>query len=329
MRVFKKIMIITLIVIISIAAIAGVAILISSNHRSDPSDIIKYDTDNPYITGKTELSAHRSGGGLAPEQTLMALKFAAENEEFKVDIFEFDLHITKDSHLVLLHDDTLDRTSDSEKIFGRIDVRPEEMTLEELKKLNMGAKFMKESGEMPYARLEGEDVPDELKILSVEEALDYLTGVDDFRYIIEIKNSGELGKKGVDILYGILKERDLLEDTVFGTFHEEVTKYVDGNYSDLARSTTINEVLKFYLAAIFDLDSYEPPCSVLQIPFCAPYLTYGINLGTATVINFAHSHNMAVQYWTINDVTDMEYLVSMGADCIMTDYPDRLYNVIK
>jgi len=38
---------------------------------------------------------------------------------------------------------------------------------------------------------------------------------------------------------------------------------------------------------------------------------------------------MAVQYWTVNDPEEMEYLISIGADCIMTDYPDRLSAVIE
>ncbi|MBE6949527.1 MAG: hypothetical protein E7456_06755 [Ruminococcaceae bacterium] len=87
--------------------------------------------------------------------------------------------------------------------------------------------------------------------------------------------------------------------------------------------------MKFYIAAITNSDSYEPPCSVLQIPFCDEYLKYGINLGTATVVNYAHEHDMAVQYWTVNDPEEMEYLISIGADCIMTDYPDRLSAVIE
>ena len=114
----------------------------------------------------------------------------------------------------------------------------------------------------------------------------------------------------------------------FGTFHEEISAYVDEAYPDLRRSASIKEVLRFWLAALTNSKSYEPPCSVLQIPFCEPYLNYGVNLGTATVINYAHAHDMAVQYWTINDPQDMAYLLSMGADCIMTDYPDVLYRVM-
>ena len=329
MKTYKKILLIVAIVIVVLALTAGAVILISSNHRSDPSNVKKYDTDNPFINAITEISGHRSGGGIAPEETMMAFKNCAENPDFTIDWFEFDLHITKDNVLVLLHDDTLDRTSDSEKVFGETEVRPENKTYEELRRLNMGAKFALETGETPYADLEGDDVPDELRILRLEDVLDYLMSVGDYKYIIEIKNGGDLGKKGVDILYSVLTERGLVDKVAFGTFNEEISLYVDENYKDLARSTSINEVLEFYIAALTNSKTYEPPCSVLQIPFCAPYLNWGINLGTATVINYAHSHNMAVQYWTINDPEDMEYLVSVGADCIMTDYPDVLYSVMN
>ena len=114
---------------------------------------------------------------------------------------------------------------------------------------------------------------------------------------------------------------------MFGTFHKEVSEYVDEKYPDLARSTSIAEVFDFWTAALNDDEDYVPPCNVLQIPFCAPYKNLGINLGTAQMINYAHKHNMAVQYWTVNDEEDMKYLIDMGADCIMTDYPDKLYEV--
>lgn len=325
-KIIKAIVIIVSVILILAAALFCVMKL-SSAHRSDPAKVREYETDNPYILEGTDVSAHRIGAGIAPEQTLMAIKNCVENTAFEVDVFEFDLHITKDGVLVLLHDDTLDRTSNSEEVFGETEVRPENKTYEELRQLNMGAKFVNEAGESPYAELE--TAPDELKIQRLEDVLDYLESVGDYKYIIEIKNGGELGKKGVDILYGALKERNIVNKVVFGTFNEEVSIYVDTTYTDLARSTSINEVIDFYIAALTDSKTYEPPCSVLQIPFCSPYLDYGINLGTAQVINYAHSHNMALQYWTVNDREDMEYLVSMGADCIMTDYPDVLYEIIN
>lgn len=297
-------------------------------HRSDPTDVRTYETTNPHIKENTQISAHRSGGGIMPEETLMAFKNCTQNVDFSIDVFEFDLHITKDDVLVLLHDDELDRTSNCEEIFGETNVRPEEKTYEELRQLNMGAKFETDSGEMPYADLSEDELTDDLRILSLDEILDYLTEMGDYDYIIEIKNDGELGFKGVDILYNTLKERDLLEQVVFGTFHAEVADYVDENYPDLMRGANGQEVIDFYLAALFNKQDYEPPCQVLQLPFADMKESYGVNLGTAQVINYAHAHNMAVQYWTINEEKDMEYLSSIGADCIMSDYPDRLYQVI-
>ena len=312
---------------IIVAIIAAIAILmtVAGKHKSDPSQIKQYDTQNPYILAETDISAHRSGGGIAPEESLMAFKNCAENDSFNIDVFEFDLHITKDDVLVLLHDDTLDRTTNVEEVFGETDVRPETKTYEELRQLNIGAKFVNTDGEMPYADVD--ELTDELRILRVEDILDYLNSVGDYKYIIEIKNGDDLGRKGVDILYNILVERDLLDKVIFGTFNGEISEYVDENYPDMARSTGITEVLKFWFAAITNSKSYEPPCNVLQIPYGAPFTTFGLNTATAQVINYAHEHDMSVQYWTINDEDDMEYLISVGADCIMSDYPDVLYNV--
>lgn len=314
-------------IIVGIIAVIIIAMTVSGQHHSKPEKVKSYDTTNPYILAETDISGHRSGGGIAPEETMMAFKNCAENPNFTINVFEFDLHITKDDVLVLLHDDTLDRTSDCAEVFGEEEVRPETKTYEELRQLNMGAKFTTDDGQMPYKDLKGDQVTDDLRILRLEDVLDYLTSVGDYKFIIEIKNGDDLGRKGVDILHEILVERNLVDKVIFGTFQKEISEYVDNTYTDMTRSTSIMEVLKFYGAVLTNSKSYEPPCSVLQIPYGGIFKTLGLNLGTAQVINYAHSHDMAVQYWTINESEDMEYLMSIGADCIMTDYPDVLYNV--
>lgn len=316
-------------VVLSIIAVIVIGEVISCNYHSKPESVVEYECDNPYIVSADtpQVSAHRSGGGIMPEETMMAFKNCAENPEFSVDIFEFDLHITKDGILVLLHDDTLDRTSDCTEAFGKEEVRPEDYTYEELRTLNMGAKFENENGDMPYADLHGSDVPDDLRILRLEDVLDYLTAAcPEADYIIEIKNDGELGKKGVDILHSVLADKGLLDDVVFGTFHEEISHYVDEAYPDMARSATIKEVLAFYKAALTDDDNFSPSYIALQIPYNMPF-RLASNLGTAKVVNYAHKHNIAVQYWTVNSEKDLRYLSSIGADCIMTDYPNILYAV--
>ena len=214
-------------------------------HRSDPSEIKQYETTNPFIYDSTQISAHRSGAGIFPEETLLAFQNCVESDAFDIDFFEFDLHITKDGVLVLLHDDELDRTSDCEYVFGETNVRPEDKTYEELRRLNMGAKYETDDGQMPYADLHGDDVPEEIRILSLTDILDYLTKHGDFNYIIEVKNSGELGMQSVDILYSELKKRDLLDHVIFGSFHGEVSNYVDKTYPDMYRGAYTKEVVVF------------------------------------------------------------------------------------
>ena len=79
-----------------------------------------------------------------------------------------------------------------------------------------------------------------------------------------------------------------------------------------------------YLAAITGNKNYEPPCDVFQLPFTDKYLKLGINFATAKIINFAHSHDVAIQFWTVNDPERIEYLESLGVDGIITDYPDLM-----
>ena len=322
-----KIVLRILAVLLVLVLLVGLAGFLMFRHRSSPNDIIHYETSNSFITGKTQVSAHRAGGGIMPEETMMALKNCTKDVDFSIDVFEFDLHLTKDDVLVLLHDNEMDRTSDSVEVFGREHVRPEEMTFDELRKLNMGAKFVSDSGESPYANLHGEDVPDDLRIVSLSEALDYLEGIGRYYYIIEIKNGGEIGFRAVDQLYSELKARDMVDRVAFGSFHGEVSEYKDKTYPDLMRGAFAGEVINFYLAAALNKQDYTPPCGILQLPFNDPKESKYINLGTARVINYAHAHNMAVQYWTVNDEKDMAYLFSLGVDCIMSDYPDRLWRV--
>lgn len=314
-------------ILLVILLVLTVILTVQWFHQSDPEDVITYETTNRHINETTQISAHRSGAGIMPEETMMAFKNCIENSDFLVDIFEFDLHITKDDVLVLLHDDDLDRTSDSEEVFGEKKCRPEDKTYEELRQLNMGANFETDSGEMPYAGLKGDDVPEDLRILALNDLLNYLESKGAFTYIIEIKNDGDLGKKGVDILYKTLVERNMLDRVIFGTFHDEIASYVEETYPDMPRGASPKEVVRFLLAALTHSESYSPICEVLQLPYKEGIASGYVNFGTTFFINYAHKNDLAVQYWTINEEPEIRYLTSIGADCVMSDYPDIAYQV--
>ena len=322
----KKLIKIVIIVIVVLALLGGFLFwFVTRETKAKP---VSTDTcTNPLITpvGVTMLSGHRAGGGIAPENTMMALKNCVETDQYELDVFEFDIHLTKDGVPVLIHDSTLDRTSDAVEVFGEEKVKVGNKTFAELKQLNMGAQFENDNGEMPFAGLSGDEVPADLRIVSLEEALAYLESVGEYRYIIEVKNSGETGLKATDILYETLVKYGCLERTVVGTFNNEVTEYMDSAYPDLPRSAGFNEAIEFYLYSLVGLNKKGGwPFVALQIPTD----DYTVNLGTSRLVNYAHKYDIAVQYWTINDPEEMAYLQSIGADAIMTDVPDKAVGIL-
>ena len=326
-KLFKRIIkVFAVVVAVLLVTVLGASALCRASGGKVPE---KSEMTNPFITtDKALVSAHRSGADIAPKNTMMAFEYCVENKSFNVDTFEFDLHITKDDKLILLHDDTLDRTTNAPEEFGSEEVKPITKTYEELKALNFGENFETSEGEYPYRGLRGEEIPENLRVVLLEDVLDYLQNNGNFTYIIEIKDKGEAGFKAADELYRILKEKNLLEKVVFGTFNGDVTKYVDENYPDMLRSSSIFEVVVFYFAAAYSIDLNEDfyKFSALQIPTNQ----YGIlMLGSERVVNYAHRHNIAVQYWTINEAEEVERLNGIGADCIMSDVPDMAYDVIN
>jgi glycerophosphoryl diester phosphodiesterase len=273
------------------------------------------------------LSNHRAGGDHTPENTMMALRDIIENADYTVDMFEFDIHLTADGDCVLLHDGTLDRTSNSREHFGQSGVRPEDKTLSELRQLNMGENFVTPEGDTPYKGLRGEVIPDDLRITTLSEALTYLESSGDYSYIIEIKNGGETGFKAADILYDTLQKFGALQRTVVGTFHNEITEYVDTTYPDMLRSAGFNECIEFYIYSLLKLPAAEDKWQFVALQI--PTTDYTVNLGTSRLVNYAHKHNIAVQYWTINDPAEMARLQSIGADAIMTDVPDQATMLVQ
>ncbi len=328
----KSLKVFLIVLSVFIVIILSVLLVVSHNYK-DPVEKVPVEdatgNRNPYIMPfeETMVSAHRSGGGIAPENTLMAFQNCVENGKFSIDIFEFDLHLTKDDQLVLLHDKTLDRTSNAVEVFGHEDVYPHDYTYEELMQLNMGEGFETDDGETPYKGLKGEEIPENLHIMRLQDIFDYLKPYGDHNFIIEIKDSDDIGRKATDKLYETLKENDLLQRVVVGTFHGEISQYMDDNYPDMLRSAGIKEVVDFYFSSLCGIhhapDYYK--FKALQIPANQ----FVIHLGTSRLCNYAHKYNIAVQYWTINDPEDVAFLASVGADAVMSDNPDMVFETLR
>lgn len=298
--------------------------------------VVNENATNPYINEykDPDVSAHRSGAGIAPQNTLMAFeKVIEENNVLGVDTFEFDVQITVDGELILLHNLTYDDTSNAVEEFGHPLVYASAVTYEDAQALNLGENFCID-GEYPYRGLRGDDIPYNLRVAKCEDIIDYIEANSNgrkYRYIIEIKSIGLLGMKAADKLYSIITERDMQDRVIWATSKLDVSDYMAKKYPDMPRSANGLEVLQFYIYCRmgWDLSDVSPDYIALQIPYGKSAAMGIVNLGTKQLTNYAHKYDIAVQYWTINEAEDVKTLTENGADCVMSDYPQMAFEAIK
>lgn len=289
------------------------------------------DTGNYYLPeyGHTLIAAHRTGKGYAPENTMMAIKSCLESDT-RIDAFEMDLQLTKDGRLVLFHDLYLDDLSNSVEVFGKTHVTVFSKTYAELRQLNMGEKFTVD-GKRPYAGLRGKDIPDDLKIVAVEDVFDYVEthAPGKFSYTTEIKYPHPWMPTMIKELYKILSQRNLCKRVIIGSFWNDVGHYIDNHYAGkLQRSANPTEIVSFY--GSYTRNEKLNPAKIrfmaLQMPYYwekGKYL-YAANLGKTEFIDYAHSYGISVQYWTVDNAKDAKDLFTGGADLLMTDHPERI-----
>lgn len=343
-----------LVVALSVTAFALTAPGGNVTTTGDSVSHAKTNNDNPYIVYNTTgllRSAHRAGGVLDPENTMQAIKTCIENKEYEVDVLEFDLHLTKDNELILLHDENFDRTTNSVEVWGREGVLPRDKDLAEIKELNFGYWFPYERGSVQvedkriYKDLsklpDGKDAKD-LRVVTLEEVFkevgakktsDLAPGESapkiKYNFIIEIKDKGSVGKYAAEQLCKLMNDYNLLDKVVVGTFNGDISDYFDYlNTTEpykgkINRSAGILEVLKIFLSYLMNRDLGTVKYNVLQIP----YMNWFPFLGSKSFIDYAHKYGIACQFWTINEASQMETLIKNGADCIMSDNPKLLYEV--
>lgn len=298
--------------------------------------------ENPFVVEKGQLpmiAAHRGGKNNFPENTMLAFREAVNTLE--VDVLESDLYITKDGYLVFNHDSYIDETCNinGDLTFEEVEELCEDknnrhyiqdMTLEELEQYNFGYYFEDESGERIYK--DATDLKDTgLQIATVDKLFaEFYESNPDLLFIVEIKNSGELGFEACRILNETLEQYPLYRDQiVVGTFHDEIETELKANYGDLLRGAPTGTAAKFVLTHFLGVNLFDnSDFACLQIPTSYD-LGIEIDLDKKSIIKRAHRRNIAVQYWTINDPDDMRELIEMGCDCIMTDDPKLMKEILE
>ncbi len=248
--------------------------------------------------------AHRGGAGIAPENTIFAFKRSAD---LGTDILELDIRSTSDGELVVIHDSKVDRTTDG---IGAVS----ELTLKELKKLDAGYRWTEDGGNTFPFRGQG------IKIPTLREVFE---AFPDIKINIEPKHAEP---SPVASLCGLIVEFNRIDKVIVGTFRDEVLEDFRRNCKGVATSASPSEA-SFYLAG-YEIGlsrSFSPEMQVLQIP----EKLGNLQIVTEDYIKSAHERNLDVHVWTINDVEDMKHLIKIKADGIMTNYPDRLLDLLK
>ncbi len=270
--------------------------------------------------------AHAGGKGNYPGNTFLAF---SKSVELGVDVLEMDVHLTKDHILVLRHGEN--ETGNIRKMSNCDTVIWEETYQYLYETCNFGYNF-EIDGEYPYRDLTHEEWVDAFVYLTTLEEL-FIEFGDTIRYNIEIKADADAPRtETADELIHLIREYELEDVVLVVTSYHDISTYIASNYEDILLATSHDEAQTFIMYA-YSLTStfYDPKgYSVLQLPtsFTLPVID-DLDLATRLLISTAHRHNMAVHYWTINDEETMRMLIELGADGIITDYPELLLEVLE
>lgn len=253
--------------------------------------------------------AHRAGDLIAPGNSMTAIEKSAE---LGVDLIELDIHITKDGHLVLMHDPSVDRTTDGSGLVA-------ELTLEEFQMLDAGFHFMDLNGEYSFRGL-GVYKP------TLEEVFQEYP---DMHYMLEIKHTnppqlyGDIAFK----LWELIQEYEMEDKVLVSSFDQEIidefNEYAQG---EVALGTGEQSAFNFIITnKLWVRNLFKPNGHAIQLPVKNKYFDFF----TEEVIEGAHRLGMDVHYWTINDEETMRELIDAGADGIITDRPDLLIEILE
>ena len=232
--------------------------------------------------------AHRGASGNYPENTLIAFQKALE---IGVDEIELDLYLTKDDHLVVMHDSTVDRTTDGT---GAI----EDLTLAEIKTLDAGRVF----GE----QFRGERVP------TWEEALDLVRG--KVRLNVHLKEGGHPDGHYEHKVAKALEDFQMVGDSILTCCDASVGIFATLDSRIECRIFRAGRTPEEYIRK-----SVEMGLRTMQP---------GRDITTRDFVQKAHAAERIVHVFYADTPEDMRAYIQIGVDGILTNYPERLKTIL-
>jgi glycerophosphoryl diester phosphodiesterase len=257
-----------------------------------------------YLAGpRPRLFAHRGGAGVAPENTLEAF---ARGLAAGAERFELDVHATADGHVVVVHDPTVDRTTDGS---GEVRSTP----LSEIERLDAGHRFTDDGGGHPF-RGHGVRIP------TLAALLETFPGVP---LNIEIKQGEPPIERAV---LAVLDRFEARERVLLAAEDASIMARIRAVAPDSLTGFSTADVVEFFTRLHESgFSGYQPPGAALQIPSSFA----GAPLVTAESVAAAHDLGVEVHVWTIDDPVEMEALLALGVDGLMTDRPARAVTLLR
>lgn len=242
--------------------------------------------------------AHRGSRVLWPENTMEAFAGAVD---LGYNHLETDLHMTSDGVIVCIHDDTVDRTTD-----GSGDVSS--FSLADLQDLDAGYRH---GGRDGYAfRGAGLTVP------SLEEVL---TAFPDVSLIVDMKTDGLASP-----LCDLLDRLDAHHRLIVGSFSDDrISEFHEATDGRVATSTGPTLSRMWVLSSRVGR-GVKCEAKALQLPT----QIRGVKVVDEKLVRAAHDAGLQIHVWTVNDPAEMERLLGMGVDGLVTDRPDLLKQLL-
>lgn len=257
--------------------------------------VLKTDSEKGGLwRGKYPLfvTAHRGFSGRAPENTLAAFRAAIEAG---CDMIELDVHLSRDNQVVVIHDDTLERTTS-----GRGNVA--DRTFAELQRLDAGSWF--------DPRFSGEKIPALAEVLSLARN----------RILVNI----EL-KKGTHFPYTM---EELADRTLREVDRAEMLDQVLFSSFDPAAIDRIRERNPLLPVALITNKPWVTPGEAGGGK-SYPTLNCRITVLNEDNIRLARAGGIRVHAWTVNEPEAMRKAIALGVDGIITNHPDRLIRILQ
>lgn len=260
--------------------------------------------------------AHRGARSLAPENTLAAARKALQAG---ADMWELDVTITADGELIVLHDSTLDRTTNADSVFpDRSPWKAHTFLLKEIRELDAGSWFVTQD---PFGQIASGAVSDAdqqsyvgEKVPTLEEAL-LFTRDNDWQVNIEIKNLGKAPGSEIIVerVVYLIRKLDTAEQVLLSSF----------NHDYLVRSKQYAPHIR--TAALVAMPAIFAARNLTQIGAQAYHPRKGAI--SSYRIKALQERGFAVNVWTVNEERDLSRYIEYGVNGLITDFPQRLHDM--